>query len=38
MVERGAVDGTTAARDGSVDGFTLEENLEVLAELRKLAE
>ena len=35
LVALGAVDGITAARDGSVDGFSLAENLEVLAELRQ---
>jgi hypothetical protein len=35
LVALGAVDGITAARDGSVDGFSLAENLEVLAELAR---
>jgi hypothetical protein len=37
MVERGAVDGVTGLRPGTVDGLSLEANLEVLAELREVA-
>jgi hypothetical protein len=35
MASRGAVDGITGVRDGSVDGFSLQENLAVLEELRE---
>ena len=36
MAQEGAVDGTTGAQEPVVDGFTLEENMQVLTDLRAL--